>query len=253
MGTITDELDYPSTRFQPKLNTMSTLTDQEIHIWYADIHQFRNQVDAESLLSLSESERHQGFLDHESKAEFLLGRYLVRTKLSLYYNKILASDWKFQLSPHGKPAVVNSTSEPLHFSLSHSGGKVACAFSKNLKIGIDIESNQREKPYLALAERFFSKTEFENIKKLPLNEQAHLFFKYWSLKEAYSKATGLGFQTAFDSFSFLIEDENKIQILLPANEDPKNWKFFLLSTVADFQTALAVYSEKNIQVKQFFL
>lgn len=239
---------------------MQNLSESEVHIWYAYTDRFKNQIEAEALLSDSENERFQKFLDREAKQEFLLGRYLLRTRLSKYHSEVLAQDWKISLGANGKPAISNSEIvSDVNFNIAHSHGVVVCAFSRSSLLGIDIEFKRIEKSYLHLAKRFFSKAEFEILRNLNSELQSQQFFKYWSLKEAYAKATGLGFQTAFDSFYFDLSNEADVQIRFDDEKsiEQKNnfniWKLYLLNSIQGYQVALAIDSQNEVKIKEFFL
>lgn len=95
---------------------------------------------------------------------------------------------QYRFGIHGKPEIVDF---PMHFSLSHSGDYVLCAFSEG-EVGADIQRLQAL-DYLKLAGRFFTKAEYEALKGCPGEaERQSLFFRLWSRKEAYGKLTGQG-------------------------------------------------------------
>ncbi len=102
---------------------------------------------------------------------------------------------RFNVSEYGKPELENS--QDIHFNLSHSGDYVSCAFSP-CEVGVDIELEKKITPQIA--ERYFTKLEFEYIAESPLQENER-FFKIWTLKEAYIKAIGKGLHCPLDSFS----------------------------------------------------
>ena len=85
---------------------------------------------------------------------------------------------------HGKPKFFSHPE--IFLNISHSGKYVACAVSDR-PVGIDIEGGR--KASISLAERFFDKSEADWIKEQDTDER---FFRIWTLKEAYGKATSLG-------------------------------------------------------------
>lgn len=89
---------------------------------------------------------------------------------------------------NGKPYFDNY---PYYFSLSHSGGYVACVLSEE-EIGLDIQQ-QRLCNVQAFARRFFSEEEQVRLEqKSPGRERLQLFYELWCCKEAYGKLTGEG-------------------------------------------------------------
>lgn len=107
---------------------------------------------------------------------------------------------------HGKPYLTSyvdqkgvlHTEPKLHFNLSHSGERVMCAISDQA-VGCDVEKVKDGK--LLVAKRFFTSQEYEELCALQSKEQqSQLFFRYWTLKESYMKATGLGLVLSPESF-----------------------------------------------------
>ena len=102
---------------------------------------------------------------------------------------------------NGKPHFVKGTD--LQFNLSHSGEKVMCTIDTH-PVGCDIQEMGEIK--LAVAKRFFSQEEYELISSLNSKEEKkEMFYRLWTLKEAYIKATGEGLSRELNSFSFDIE------------------------------------------------
>ena len=87
----------------------------------------------------------------------------------------------------------------VHFNLSHSGDWVLCAVG-GCELGCDIE---RIAPVnLKVAKRFFAPDEYADIIAAPTPEaQRELFFRYWTLKESFMKATGLGLRLPMNEFA----------------------------------------------------
>lgn len=96
------------------------------------------------------------------------------------------------LGAKGKPYFESGN---LFFSLSHSGDKVCCALSL-AEVGCDIE--KIKKADLKTAGRFFSSEENLMLSSLSdESEKDELFFRLWTLKESYMKATGKGLSLPF--------------------------------------------------------
>ena len=98
---------------------------------------------------------------------------------------------------YGEKLAVTDTGKPYlpahpawHFNLSHAGSWIVCAVS-SFEIGCDIE-RIREKTPTGIA-RYFSEEEQRLLNAAP-HETARreLFFRLWTLRESYVKATGEG-------------------------------------------------------------
>jgi len=76
---------------------------------------------------------------------------------------------------------------------------VVCVVSvAHQPLGVDAARIDRETDNIPLPERYFSASEVRGLRALPLCEQAQSFFAYWTLKESYVKARGLGLLLPLD-------------------------------------------------------
>ena len=116
------------------------------------------------------------------------------------------------LGEYGKPFL------PLEgapfFSLSHAGD-YATIILADRPVGIDMEKVHDFKDNLA--ERFFLPEEAAAIKNAPNeNECLRLFFKMWTMKEAYGKLKGDGLQSGLSFPTFNVPPE--IEVIYPRFE-----------------------------------
>lgn len=97
---------------------------------------------------------------------------------------------------HGKPFLADRPG--LCFNLSHSGERVMAVICDR-EAGCDVE---RTAPAdLALARRVFREEEYRLVAgPAAPEERAEAFFRLWTLKESYLKATGLGLSLSPDAF-----------------------------------------------------
>ena len=151
------------------------------------------------LLTPDETARGARFVRARDRDAFVLARALVRTQLSRY-GPTAPADWRFVTNTHQCPFVVDAQagSPPLQFNLSHTDGLVAVAIVRGHRIGVDVEAVTR--PVLeAVPERHFAPDEVRDLRALPAAEQPQAFFDYWTLKEAYIKARGMGLALPLDA------------------------------------------------------
>lgn len=98
---------------------------------------------------------------------------------------------------HGKPYLPDVPN--VCFNLSHSGEYALCAVSDH-PVGCDVE--KLAAPELRVAERFFAPEELALLRaEHDAAAQARLFYRLWTLKESFLKATGLGLSLPLDCFS----------------------------------------------------
>ena len=97
----------------------------------------------------------------------------------------------------GKPSL---TERPdIHYNLSHAEGIATCMVS-DYECGIDCEKVRDFRPNVI--KRVFSENEKAMFENTPDIEKNLLFFKLWTLKEAYVKAIGIGISYPMDKAEF---------------------------------------------------
>jgi 4'-phosphopantetheinyl transferase len=195
----------------------------------------------EALLAPDERERHGSFHFERDRRLFLATRALVRTVLSSYAT-VAPADWRFATSEHGKPRIGSPVvTPPIYFNLANTPGMVVCVVSvAHEPLGVDAERIDREAEALGLAERYFSASEVRGLRALPACEQPRRFFAYWTLKESYIKARGLGLVLPLDQFSFLVDDEISVVFDARLADDATCWRFALLDAPPNHMIAVGV-------------
>lgn len=114
------------------------------------------------------------------------------------------ADVRIAYGAYGKPYLPDFPD--IHFSLSHSH-EMAMAVFADEEAGCDIEYQKRlnEK----LARRFFCPSEYAWMTQSEdLEVQKRRFYRLWTLKESFLKATGMGLHLPLDSFCFTFEGED---------------------------------------------
>src|SRR4029078_6585429 len=109
-------------------------------------------------------------------------------------------------------------------------------------VGVDVEDRTRKGETVQIADRFFSPVEVAALRALPEERQRERFFDYWTLKEAYIKARGMGLAIPLDQFSFLLEPDMPIRIAFDPRlaDDPLAWQFEQFALGGSHQTSAAV-------------
>jgi 4'-phosphopantetheinyl transferase len=158
------------------------------------------------LLNAPEHARWQRFRVEGARDQYLIGRALLRSTLSRYADTAEAA-WVFEMNEYGCPFVAAPAAHrDLRFNLSHTDGLVACAVTRQGEIGVDVENTEREVDPLALAPTVFAAAEIADVAATPLAQRRERFFSYWTLKEAYIKARGMGLSLPLDGFWFELDD-----------------------------------------------
>jgi 4'-phosphopantetheinyl transferase len=197
----------------------------------------------EKLMSPEERQRHGNFRFSRDRRLFVATRALVRTTLSRYV-PVPPADWRFVLGPTGKPRIGSPIVAPaIHFNLANTPGLVVCAVSvAHAALGVDAEQVDPNADLFSVAERYFSPLEAGELRALPPCERPHRFAAYWTLKESYIKARGLGLDLPLDKFYFLIGDD-LVRIVFDSSTmsgDPERWRFALLDLPSGHKIAVGV-------------
>jgi 4'-phosphopantetheinyl transferase len=224
----------------------------EAHLWYVrpdEAVDERRLAPLYDLLSPAELERNGRFVFANGRREHLLTRALVRTTLSAYRPDVDPRAWQFIANPFGRPEIAAPTTVPrLCFNVSHTDGLIVCLVAVEREIGVDVEDTARAHlGTVEIADRFFSPAEVAELRSLPAWAQPDRFFDYWTLKEAYIKARGLGLHLPLDQFSFHLgagarEPAPPIRISFGPEiaDDPASWQFGLLDLTPRHRLATAI-------------
>jgi phosphopantetheinyl transferase (holo-ACP synthase) len=93
-----------------------------------------------------------------------------------------------------------------------------------------------------IADRFFAPREVADLRALPAADQPRVFFDYWTLKEAYIKARGMGLALPLAHFAFTLRPPAAPTIAFDAEiqDDPDSWQFSQAWPSPDHRLGLAV-------------
>ena len=226
-----------------------------------------------SLMTSEETVRQQRYKFEKHRHDALITRAFVRTVLSHYEHRD-PKDWRFEKGEKDKPEITNA-SLPLRFNLSHTEDFIICAVCLNHDIGADVEHVDRNNDILSIADRYFSPAEIKELFSLSTTEQQRSrFFDYWTLKESYIKAWGLGLSIPLDHFSFSIgepevtagpEEQNvqegqpivisdiRLSFAPQRQDDPEDWQSWLFYPNPSHRMALSIRSgrESQFQISLF--
>lgn len=115
------------------------------------------------------------------KINALLSRLLLLSELEKRTG-IPMKKLSFVKGSYGKPYLKNSG---LFFSMSHTNGAIATAFSEDGEIGVDVEKKSR-----VINERMFERALSEDERKTAKTSED--FLDLWVRKEAFLKRLGIG-------------------------------------------------------------
>jgi 4'-phosphopantetheinyl transferase len=167
---------------------------------------------------------------------------VLRTILGSYLKTNPASI-TFSYSTREKPSLSPPYSgSNITFNISHSGEVTLLAFTHKRDVGVDVEQMARKSDLEAIARRFFSAHEQQQLFALPPEERSEAFFRCWTRKEAYIKATGDGLSLPLSQFdvSIAADDRNALVATRPDTSEAARWSMREVPAGAGYIGALCV-------------
>lgn len=229
-------------------NHLRSSLAKQAHVWIFHVHPgISNSTLAKykTILSSDELCKYHNFRFDKDRYLFLVAHANLRLLLSRYAT-INPRDWEFERNEYDRPEISQSLKvENLRFNMSHCSGLVAYIVNDEIDGGIDVErTDHTQSDPMQIAQNFFSPIEIHNLKGFDSNEAIRKrFFEYWTLKEAFIKANGLGFSMPIEKFSFHIHKNNSVQINFSNDvllDDPQTWQFLLRYPTANHVLAVAL-------------
>jgi len=217
----------------------------EVAVWLATPSEALAR-EGEALLSAAERERCDRFQHQGARAEFLTGRWLIRTTLGLRLG-LSPTEVPICIGEHGALHLRPGTGdEDLRFNLSHTRGLVALAIAAGRAVGVDVEDRERQSGRLAIAERFFAPGEVAALRQVTPEQAFDRFLDYWTLKEAYIKARGLGLAIPLKRFAFELDGPGPVTVRFDPElgDDPNRWSFERVDPTPRHRLALALASRR---------
>jgi 4'-phosphopantetheinyl transferase len=231
-------------RRPPLVAMRCRLPANEIHVWCADpgdLDDARCYASSRALLAPSEEERFGRYRFERDRRIYLAARALLRTVLSTYAH-VAPTAWRFMTNEYGRPELAAPPSTPpLRFSLSKTRGLVVCAVATQRELGVDVENVQGPAP-LDVADHALAKGELAALRLLPSEEQSARFFAYWTLKESYVKARGMGLSIALNRLPFVLSPGQPPELHADPDiaADPTSWQFRQLRPTVDHLVAVCI-------------
>lgn len=229
-----------------------SLARAEVHVWYSCVDMIGDAALAQypSLLSRNEIARRNRYRFAKDRRLFLVSHALLRLGLSGYVD-VTPTRWTFVQNGYGKPEIAEPRTEPpLRFNLSHTRGMAALAVTLGREIGVDVENCRRNIDSVGLSGRYFSPREAAELRSLPPERRQSRFFDFWTLKEAYIKARGMGLSFPLRDCSMRV-DRKPVEIEFAAGVDDVagEWQFEQFHPSEHHKIAVAVRRDPGTQLQ----
>jgi 4'-phosphopantetheinyl transferase len=176
-----------------------------VHAWHVHIDDVaadaRLVATCLARLSPYEVERYDRYRLDSDRLMFLVGRAMARVLVGRAAG-IAPMAWEWREGRHGRPEI-GAPPTRVQFNLAHSAGLVVCALANGRDVGVDVEDFERRPVDRGLVQRYCSPAEVHDIEAAG-DDWHDRFLHYWTLKEAYLKARGLGISVSLSDVSFTL-------------------------------------------------
>jgi 4'-phosphopantetheinyl transferase len=152
------------------------------------------------------------------------------------------------LPPHAVPIVRGMRGRPqlegdggVDFNISHTADIALVGIARGRRIGVDVERVDRVVRADGLAAKFLTAAEQATLAPLPEDDRRVRFLRYWTCKEAMSKATGDGLSAPFRALEVRLADAIELAGG-PEPYQPARWQLARVDVPAGFLATVALWS-----------
>ncbi|PCG85392.1 4-phosphopantetheinyl transferase [Streptomyces sp. WZ.A104] len=229
---------------------------EPIKLWYCSNDELDSALAvtlARHWLDEEEQETASRFLFEHDRRQYLVAHALVRRVLALESGlpEAEAVIWR---SARGRPFLERPPvglprgGQELDFNLSHAEGHNLLGVVRSHRIGVDVERVDRGEQGLDAIIETFAQDERDWVARAaPGRTRDCRTLRLWTLKEAYSKARGLGLGLPFDSFSFTLHEERGVLAFRPPeSEAALPWRFLELEPEPGVLAAVALLADADV-------
>src|SRR5690606_1228898 len=219
----------------------SSMAPRVVRVWHAHVDDVFDGpgrlARAVARLRPAEQARYARFRHDVDRRMFLLGRVMARAAVGDALG-LDPHDWPWREGERGRPEV-DLPDCSITFNLAHSGGVVVCALADCGLVGVDVEARERVKLERALVARCCGPEEAAGVG--PHGDRwRDRFLQYWTLKESYLKAVGLGISVPLDEVCFRIDGEPRSCFRGSLAGADAGWAFDLTTLGSTHYLAVAV-------------
>ena len=196
----TNAAAWTAVKTTPTTNAQNN-DEHNVDVWVLPTSRMAQFAMTQANLTEDEISHSRGLKRDEDRVRFIATRSLLRQALShSARTEVESGQARLQINAFGKPEL-KTEDTALSFSITHAGAFSAIAITKGATIGIDAEKVEAER-LSHLPFDCFSAKEQKHLKGQKTAKRHFDFFRLWTLKEAYTKALGLGFSAEFNKIDF---------------------------------------------------
>lgn len=233
-----DDFPAPGNPDNPPVALASPFTG--VALWSAELATNEGEIGRLSAWLAPEEQARAARFGRDALARrYIAGRALLRWLLA----------GLLEVTPRAVPIVRGARGRPqladnagIDFNVSHTQGIALIGLTREHRIGVDIEYTDRVVRADGLAKKFLTAAEQATLAALPENERRKRFLRYWTCKEAMSKATGDGLAAPFRRIEVALADS----IALGSGPDPyrpEHWQLARVEVPVGLLATVALWSK----------
>ena len=180
--------------------------ERELFAVLVDLRAARKRL-PELTAAFSERERERAvqFATDEWRERWAAARGTLREVLGRAMG-VSPGEVRLRYGAHGKPELDTQSgrgARELRFNISHSGDRALIALAR-VEVGADVE-HRKPRRTDDIARRFFAPGEQQRLFEFAGEERERAFFRLWTCKEAFLKATGEGLSRSTRSYEIELD------------------------------------------------
>lgn len=233
--TLTGALLWPVPRVRP------TLKVDEVHVWAASLEQpAASERALESLLSRQELDRAARFHNEGDRRRYAVAHGILRCVLAGYRQSDPRA-LRFTIANNGKPALSDERGPTaLRFNLSHTEDMALIAVTLGREIGVDVERVRPISELDSIVESYFTSRERATLRTMENTARRDAFYRCWTRKESYAKASGAELPVAMRGFDTMVSSGPADLPALGAPHDVSGWNLCELRPADGYIGAVAI-------------
>ena len=212
----------------------------EVALWWATLAASNEEVARVSgWLASAEHARAARFGREALSRRYILGRALLRWTLGNALG-LPPPAVPIVRGVRGRPQLANGAG--IDFNVSHTRDVALIGIAHTRRIGVDVERADRDVRADGLARKFLTSAEQATLAPLPETERRARFLRYWTCKEAMSKATGDGLSAPMRHLE--VRHTDGIALTRgPAPYEPARWRLHAVAVPDGYLATLALWSD----------
>ncbi|WP_354643034.1 4'-phosphopantetheinyl transferase family protein [Kitasatospora camelliae] len=185
--------------------------------------------------------RYESLTPARGKERFLASRVLLRQTAAAAIGTV-PELVDLAYHPGGRPYVRGC--DQIDISLSHTEEVLVVGVTSRGRIGVDVELADRRMAGTASETQGYTTFELARLDEEPASRRNDLLVRLWTLKEAYSKALGVGLRFRFTEFGFALDGRRGARLVQPDGEPVAGgsaWSFATFGVRSRYVVSLAVF------------